>query len=89
MCFPTAVALDPSNNVYIGDYNNSRAVEFNETTNATTAPTNATANLVFGTGNNLDRRGKLLLPDQPGVCYPFGMAIDSAANLFDSQLRER
>jgi sugar lactone lactonase YvrE len=81
LCNPTAVATDPSNNVYIGDYGNHRVVEFNETTNATTAPSNATANHVFGTGNSFTVTG-CSSSGAAGVCYPFGLATDSAGNMF-------
>ena len=81
LCYPTAVALDSSNNVYIGDQNNHRVLEFNETTNATTAPSNVTANHVFGTGGSFTVAGNCA--SGPGrVCYPYGLAVDSTNNLF-------
>ena len=82
LCLPTAVATDPSNNVYIGDYNNHRVLEFNETTNATTAPSNATANHVFGTGNSFTTNPGCGNSSSGGVCYPWGLGVDSSGNLF-------
>jgi sugar lactone lactonase YvrE len=82
LCNPTAVALDPSNNLYIGDYSNRRVLEFNETTSATTAPSNVTANHVFGTGDNFTVAGGCSSSGPGGVCYPYGLAVDSAGNLF-------
>ncbi len=81
LCDPTGVATDSSNNVYISDWENQRVLEFNETTNATTAPTNVTANHAFGTGNSLIVRGSC--SQGPGsVCDPDGLAVDGSSNLF-------
>ena len=81
LCDPTAVALDSSNNVYISDYENDRVLEFNESTNATTAPTNFTANHVFGTGGSFTTQGPCTTG--PGnICYAEGLAVDSSGDLF-------
>ena len=81
LCLPTAVALDSSNNLYISDYNNDRVLEFNEPTNATTAPNNVTANNVFGTGGSFTAEGPC--STGPGnICYAEGLAVDSSGDLF-------
>jgi hypothetical protein len=68
--------------VYIADHTNNRVLEFNETTNATTAPNNVVANKVFGqfddftlnTCNNLGLSADSL-------CTPYGLGLDSSNNL--------
>ena len=81
LCEPTSVALDSSNNLYIGDYDNDRVLEFNEPTNATTAPNNFTANNVFGTGGSFTVEGPC--STGPGnICYAEGLAVDSSGDLF-------
>ena len=80
--YPTAVALDLSNNVYIGDSNNDRVLEFNEPTNATTTPNNATANHVFGTTGGSFTVAGSCSSGPTGVCSPYGLAVDSSGNLF-------
>ncbi len=79
---PTAVATDSSNNVYIGDYNNHRVLEYNETTSATAGPSSVTANHVFGTGNSFTTNPGCGNSSSGGVCYPWGLGVDGSGNMF-------
>jgi hypothetical protein len=79
LCNPNDVALDSNNNLYIADYNNSRALEFN------TPLTNTTANRVFGqaddfTTNSCNFGGNV--PSAASACRITGVALDSAGNLY-------
>jgi sugar lactone lactonase YvrE len=84
---PTDIALDTSNNLYIADYNNSRALEFTESANP---PTNTTANRVFGQADdfttNLCNFGGNL-PSAASACGIAGVAVDPTGNLYVADLR--
>lgn len=77
---PVGVASDPSNNIYISDTSNYRVLEFNETTSATTAPSNSTANEVFGQGGVFTTSS--CSTGANGLCSVQGLAIDTSGNLF-------
>jgi sugar lactone lactonase YvrE len=79
---PFGVATDGKNNVYIADFGNNRALEYNETANP---PTNFTANTVFGQGGNFTTNGC----NQSGLsanslCGPHKLTVDSHSNLYIS-----
>ena len=84
---PEDVAVDSKANVYIAEFNNSRVLEYHETTSATAPPKNTTANLEFGQGNgsgndfiqgNCNTTG---LTSQ-SLCNPVGLTVDSNNHLY-------
>ncbi len=80
LCNPAAVALDPSGNLYVQDNGNFRVLEYNNPL------TNATADLVFGQGNNFNTATNpcASVPSAGVVCSPAGLAVDGAGNLYVS-----
>ena len=81
MCNPVGVGIDPQNNVYISDTTNDRILEFNETVNSTTPPTNVTANSVFGQDGSLTMNFQhSTAPDS--LLAPSGVSFDSSGNLY-------
>ena len=70
--------------VYIADYDNDRVLEFNETVNATTAPANVTANMVFGQNGSFTTGGcgGNGATGPKALCSPYGMWVDSSSNLY-------
>ena len=88
LCAPVGVALDTSNNLYIADLGNNRALEYNEPMGE---PNNFTANVVFGQGGvfNTGVCNKGLssaMASADTLCDPFGIAADSAGNVFISDV---
>jgi sugar lactone lactonase YvrE len=87
LCYPNDIALDTSNNLYIADYSNNRALEFTESTNP---PTNTTANRVFGQADdfttNLCNFGGTA-PSAASACGIAGVAVDPSGNLYVADLR--
>ena len=82
LCTPAAVALDPSNNLYIADQNLSRVLEY---ATPLLGP-NTTADHVIGQADNLQASscnlGGVATPSADTLCAPQGVAIDSAGDLF-------
>jgi len=78
LCFPTGVALDGADRLYIADQSNQRVLEYN------TPLTSATANTVFGQGNSTTSNSCNFsgVVDANGLCYPSHAAVDSAGDLF-------
>jgi sugar lactone lactonase YvrE len=79
---PFGVATDSNNNVYIADFGNNRALEYNETKNP---PTNFTANTVFGQAGSFTTNS----PNQGGLSAnslynPHKLTLDSHSNLYIS-----
>jgi hypothetical protein len=79
---PFGVATDAKNNVYIADFGNNRALEYNETANP---PANFTANTVFGQSgsfitNNCNEGGLTA----NSLCSPHKLTLDSKSNLYIS-----
>jgi hypothetical protein len=76
------VTVDASENVYIADYGNNRVLEFNPPIAA-----NPAANMVFGqtgfTSNACNLPGP---PSAKTMCSPISVAVDSARNLWVSDL---
>ena len=76
---PDSVALDSSNNLYVADYQNSRVLEYNE---SSSPPTNVTPNAVFGQGGQFTTNGCNV--GAAGLCNPSSVALDASNNLFVS-----
>jgi sugar lactone lactonase YvrE len=82
---PWAVTTDSNANVFIADFNNNRVLEFKETTTATTAPGNTTANLVWGQGGSFtSNTANLGQISASSLWGPTGVAVDSNNNLYIS-----
>ncbi len=77
LCLPTKVAVDLSNNLYIGDTSDNRALMFNESN----PPTNVTANLVLGQASATTNTCPAP-PSASSLCLPNGVAAAPSGNLF-------
>jgi sugar lactone lactonase YvrE len=89
LSWPAGVNVDGAGNLYVVDYNNGRVLEY-------TAPFSACssfpcvggpANIVFGidaTGKNFTTVGTCSSPTATDLCYPAGVAIDGAGNVYIS-----
>jgi sugar lactone lactonase YvrE len=78
LCNPISVATDPSNDLFVADYGNNRALEY-----LTPLTTNTTADVVFGqlgsfTTNSCNNGGI----SSKSLCNPSGVATDSSGNLY-------
>src|SRR5208282_3705111 len=94
LCFPQGVASDSSNNLYVADAGNHRVLEFNQPLAAPDISTGAgdvTADLVFGQGSSgtdftdafcYDGHPGDPSPSADGICNLSGLAVDSAGDLF-------
>ncbi len=77
LCLPTKVAVDGSDNLYIGDTQDNRALMFNESN----PPTNVTANVVLGQASATTSTC-LAPPTANSLCFPNGVAPAPSGNLF-------
>jgi sugar lactone lactonase YvrE len=83
---PTGVAVDSGGNVYISDQSNNRVLEYD----VPVASQDTTADLVIGQNGNFvskvcsNGNGTNPPPSASGLCYPGGLAMDSADSLFVS-----
>jgi sugar lactone lactonase YvrE len=77
LCLPTKVAVDGSDNLYIGDTQDNRALMFNESN----PPTNVSANVVLGQ-TSATTNTCLAPPTASSLCFPNGVAASSSGNLF-------
>jgi len=78
LCFPVQVAVDPSGNLYVADFNNNRVLEYDSP-----FTTDTVADRVFGQGGsfttNACNNGGL---NANSLCIPLGIAVDSLGNLY-------
>jgi sugar lactone lactonase YvrE len=78
LCNPNSVAIDPSGNVYVADYNNNRVLEFNSLPS-----TDTTADFVFGQGNNFTTNTcNLGALTASSLCQPRAVTTTSGGNVF-------
>ncbi|MGH7923190.1 MAG: NHL repeat-containing protein, partial [Candidatus Binatus sp.] len=94
MCNPLSVAVDGSGNLFVGDDGDHRVLEFNQplaAPNIATGAGDVTADLVFGQGSSgtdftdtscYDGYGANPAPSADGICNLSGLALDSAGDLF-------
>jgi sugar lactone lactonase YvrE len=80
LCGPTAVGVDAAGNLYVGDHNNFRVLEYN----IPLSSGNTTADLVFGQDNSFVSKTNACAAavGATGLCSPDGLAIDGAGNLY-------
>jgi sugar lactone lactonase YvrE len=80
LCHPTAIAVDNADNLYIGDHDNYRVLEYD------TPPSlsNTSANLVFGQNNSFTSNTNTcaVSASAAGLCTPGGITTDAAGNLY-------
>jgi sugar lactone lactonase YvrE len=81
MCDPVGVGVDGADNVYVSDTKNNRILEYNETVSATMAPSNVTANGVFGQNGSFTHNLQLA-PAANSFFMPYDVGFDSAGNLY-------
>lgn len=77
LCLPTKVAVDLSNNLYIGDTQNNRALMFTEAN----PPTNVSANVVLGQSST-SAKACPTPPTANSLCLPNGVAAAPSGSLF-------
>ena len=78
LCEPVGVAVDSAGNLYVGDSNNHRVLEYN-----TPLTTDTVADRVFGQGGNFGTNACNNGGISAGTfCDPEGVAVDGAGNLY-------
>jgi sugar lactone lactonase YvrE len=81
LCDPSGVGIDPNNNVYISDTQNDRVLEYNETVSAIVAPSNVSADAVFGQNDQFTK--DLFLATGPNsLTKPEDLGFDAAGDLY-------
>ncbi len=80
LCRPTALAVDGGGNLYVGDHDNFRVLEYNTPLSAN----NTTGDLVFGQNNSFTSNINSCAAGARagGLCTPDGVAVDNAGNLY-------
>lgn len=85
LCNPVDVALDANDNLYVSDTHNHRVLIYRtpQSITATRGSGDTTADKVLGQLGSF-ASGTCNLPGvtADGLCYPEGLALDSAGNLF-------
>jgi NHL repeat len=84
---PEGVAVDPADNLYIADLNNSRVLEFNTPLKHTAVPGSgdAVGDMVFGQGGDFTSAAGnfgTLVPNAASLGGPGAVAVDSLGNLY-------
>lgn len=85
LCFPVAVALDAKDNLYVADADNRRVLVYDTPLNPASGEPgagDATADFVFGTCGRFSGSGCGPGPSAQTLAAPFGVAVDSAGDLF-------
>ena len=88
-CVPAGVVVDASGNLYLADWTNSRVLQFITPLSASATPGSGdtTADVVWGQGGDLltaDCNIGAAIPDASTLCTPYGVAADSAGNVYIS-----
>ena len=80
LCRPAALAVDGKGNLYVGDHDNFRVLEYNTPLTAN----NTSADLVFGQNNSFTSNINSCAAGASagGLCTADGLAVDSAGNLY-------
>lgn len=79
LCSPNAIAIGPSNTVYITDADPSRVLGYTE---SAAPPTNVTATSVFGESGAFNSGSGNCGAPLSGLCRPVGIALDSSGDLY-------
>ena len=78
LCIPVGVAVDAAGNLYVADNGNSRVLEYDSP-----LTTNTVADRVFGQGGSFTSNTCYLGGiSADSLCQPYGVALDSAGNLY-------
>jgi sugar lactone lactonase YvrE len=86
LCDPVAAAVDGLGNLYVGDFGNSRVLEYNTPLNASSGESGAgdtTADMVFGqNGSFTSRTCSAIELTANSLCFPSGIAVDGSGNVY-------
>ena len=86
LCDPVAVAVDGLGNLYVGDLNNRRVLEYNTPLNTSSGESGAgdtTADTVFGqNGSFTSRTCSAIELTANSLCFPSGVAVDKLGNVY-------
>ena len=76
---PNGITVDGSSNLYVAGLLNNRVLEYDSP-----LTTNTVADRVFGQGGSFTANDCPKPPTDSSLCQPFGVAVDSAGNLYVS-----
>jgi sugar lactone lactonase YvrE len=82
LCRPAAIAVDGAGNLYVGDHDNYRVLEYDTPGGSS----NTTADLVFGQNNSFTSAANTCIAGASagGLCSSGGITADAAGNLYIS-----